>query len=72
MDCNSRYTYFSFFIGMISRTKESERRVTLIEEKTEYMDEKLKEHSSRLTVVENNYVILVRVEEQLKTLFNQT
>lgn len=61
----------AFFIGVISKTKESERRVTLIEQKQKNLDDKLREHASRLTVVENNYRILIRMEEQLKTLFKQ-
>ncbi|MFF7217902.1 DUF7365 family protein [Mammaliicoccus sciuri] len=61
----------AFFISIINKTKESERRITLVEEKQKNLDEKIKDYATRLTVVENNYKILFRVEEQLKTLFKQ-
>lgn len=60
-----------FSMGVINKTKEAERRITLIEANQRYIEEKFKDFTIRLSAVENNYAILLKVEEQLKILFKQ-
>lgn len=60
-----------FVMTVMSKSKENERRVTLVESKLEYLEKEDKNINTRLTNVENNYAILVRLDEQMKTLFNQ-
>ncbi|WP_218696828.1 DUF7365 family protein [Mammaliicoccus sciuri] len=60
-----------FFMNAVSKTKDNEKRLTKMESDLKYANEKIKEQSSRLIIVENNYAVLIRVEEQLKTLFKQ-
>ena len=61
----------SFIMMFFTKTKENERRLTIIEANQRHVDEKLKDYTLRLSTVENNYKVLVRMEEQLKTLFKQ-
>ena len=60
-----------FVMAVMNKSKENERRVTLVESKLGYLEKEDKNINTRLTIVENNYAILVRLDEQMKTLFNQ-
>ena len=60
-----------FVMTVMNKSKENERRVTLVESKLGYLEKEDKNINTRLTIVENNYAILVRLDEQMKTLFNQ-
>lgn len=61
-----------FFLTLINKTKEAERRVTLVEANQRHINEKMKDYATRLAIVENQYAILIRVEEQLKQLSKET
>ncbi|UTH13287.1 DUF7365 family protein [Macrococcus equipercicus] len=56
---------------LFSMFKANEKRLSTMETDLVYMKKKDDELSARLQNVENNYAILIRVEEQLKTLFKQ-
>ncbi|QNR08228.1 DUF7365 family protein [Macrococcoides canis] len=60
-----------FGFAMFNKSKENERRVTKLEQENTYQTKELEKVNTRLVNVENNYAILIRVEEQLKTLFKQ-
>jgi len=58
-------------ITIFNKSKDNERRITKIEQDNIYQNKEMEKVNTRLINVENNYAILIRVEEQLKTLFKQ-
>ncbi|QYA42055.1 hypothetical protein KYI11_10710 [Macrococcoides bohemicum] len=61
----------TFAFVIFNKSKDNERRITKIEQDNIYQNKEMEKINTRLVNVENNYAILIRVEEQLKTLFKQ-
>ncbi|PCF44172.1 DUF7365 family protein [Staphylococcus delphini] len=62
----------TFVFTFFHKTKESERRITLIEADNRHIKDNIKTLSDRVVSVENSQIVLGRIDERLNTLSEQT
>ncbi|HHU6749829.1 TPA: DUF7365 family protein [Staphylococcus pseudintermedius] len=62
----------TFVFTFFHKTKESERRITLIEADNRHIKDNIKTLSDRVGSVENSQIVLGRIDERLNTLSEQT